>query len=422
MNLAVKGLEYQMMHTMKSSTRSHKTVSLTHPWRFAFPQRTKPSVKEVVVQAGHCHPVPVEMMVIIDIGSCATPSTLQRRNRMAQKHTSPGEPLEGEWLIDQMADTPLLTHAEEKALGRLLKDLREKITLAKEWLKDSGEAERADITRLLTIYEPEYKALRDKMFYSNIRLVLEIANRMHRLEYMEQVQLGSIGLWRATELFDIDRGNRFSTYATWWIRQAMMRGADETDSIIRLPVHIRDVLKDIRRAEGIYFQETGKEPSIQILSKLTGHTVKKITSAIGYLESPKSLDEHAAMADNDGQDSSFFIQDSGALTEQVFVETEATKRLKQIVHSALLKLEAFIPEGGERPQFTRHSQVLRLRFRINESFGTDEEPFRTLEQVGNEMGITRERARQLQKDAVKWLKVNAPELRALLDHLNGEEK
>jgi RNA polymerase primary sigma factor len=260
------------------------------------------------------------------------------------------------------------------------------------------------------------------MVYSNIRLVLEIANRMHRLEYMEQVQLGAIGLWRATELFDVGRGNRFSTYATWWIRQAIMRGADETDSTIRLPVHVRDVLRDIRRAENIYFQEVGKEPTPEILSRLTGHSVEKIKRVISFLEAPQSLDEELRTEDGTGNERNGFIEDHNAKIEHSYVETDAERRLRGIVHDALIRLEAYIPDGDDKPRYTRHSRVLRLRFRVGEVIPTDEEPFRTLEQVGKCMGITRERARQLQKDAVKWLKANCPELRVLLDHINGDEQ
>ncbi len=314
-----------------------------------------------------------------------------------------GESPEGELLIDRMADTPLLSLVEEIALGWELKLLKGMI----------NDGDSSATTAL------QYKAARDKMFYANIRLVLEIANKMHRLDYMDQVQLGSIGLWRATELFDVERGNRFSTYATWWIRQAIMRGADETDSTIRLPVHIRDVLRDIRRAENAFFQANGREPSIEELSRLTGHNVEKLKRVFGFLEHPRSLSEMLSTDDGDGNPRTHFVADHTD-TEAEYVESDATARLRAIVNGALEKLERYVPEGDNKPRYERHTRVLRLRFRIGESYTADEEPFRTLQQVGDEMGITRERARQLQKDAVKWLKANCPELRELLDRMQEE--
>jgi RNA polymerase sigma factor (sigma-70 family) len=236
---------------------------------------------------------------------------------------------------------------------------------------------------------------RRKMIESNLRLVVSVARRYSAtgLPMGDLVQEGNLGLIRAVEKFDWRRGCKFSTYATWWIRQAIARGAaDRGTRAIRLPVHVDEQMGRLWRAQTRMHERLGREPTDEELACELDLPTEKVNRLEDIAQVVTSLD---APVGEEGAVLGDFLDDRAAGPDELAVEAVGRETVERVL--------AALPE--------RERRVLILRF------GLDSGTPRTLNQVGTVMGFSRERARQVERDALAALR--RPELRARLAGLDG---
>ena len=255
--------------------------------------------------------------------------------------------------LNEMARYPLLTAEEEVELAKLI--------------------ERGD------------KAAKDRMVNSNLRLVVSIAKKYqgHGLSLLDLIQEGIIGLIRAVEKFDWRRGFKFSTYATWWIRQAVQRGVANKARTIRMPVHIVDRERKMAKAERELVTKLGRAPTLQEIAKAAKLPLKQVRDVENAARAVTSLDRPVGSE----SDTSLGELVSG---NEAPPEEELEVSLRQ---EALRRAVAELPD--------REQHVLKLRFGLN----GDPSP-QSLEQIGKTLGLTRERVRQIETEALKRLAVS----------------
>jgi RNA polymerase primary sigma factor len=281
--------------------------------------------------------------------------------------------------MTEIGRVPLLTFAEEVELAeRIARGVAASQRLQREQLTPQLQAAlQADVDR--------GQAARQHLTQANLRLVVSIAKKYvgRGLALMDLVQEGNIGLMRAVEKFDRTRGNRFSTYATWWIRQAVSRALAERSRTIRLPVHLTESMGQIKRAADRLAQTLERQPTAAELAAELGQPVEKITHVLAALRQPISLETPI------GEDQESTLGALIADTEQEpAIETVSRGLLRQDVASALSELTE------------RERKVLTLRY------GLADGEHRTLEEVGKAIGMTRERARQIEAEALRRIRAS----------------
>ncbi len=313
-------------------------------------------------------------------------------------------PLEEEAVVDDVVATdPLIAEVD----GPALEDLEDEIDSDEDLLSqeqyfddasdDSVRLYLREIGKIPLLNAEEELALaqkvvagdkraKDKMAEANMRLVVSIAKRYsgRGLDFLDLIQEGNTGLLRAVEKFDPDKGFKFSTYATWWIRQAITRAIADQARTIRIPVHMVETINKLLRTQRRMTQELNREPTIEELAKELEMEPEKVEYVMKIKQDITSLDAGVGR-DGDDEDSVLrdFIEDEDSATPE---ESAASQLLKEQVQAILSTLS------------DREQKIIKMRF------GLENGKSHTLEEVGQEFAVTRERIRQIEAKALAKLR------------------
>lgn len=286
--------------------------------------------------------------------------------------------------LREIGKIPLLNAEEELTLAQQVVANREELEQVLAQIADEQTTD--SMRRKLEVSATKLSRPKDKMAEANMRLVVSIAKRYsgRGLDFLDLIQEGNTGLLRAVEKFDPDKGFKFSTYATWWIRQAITRAIADQARVIRIPVHMVETINKLLRTQRRMTQELNREPTIEELAKELEMEPEKVEYVIKIKQDIQSLDAGVGRDDED-QDSSLqdFIEDEDSATPE---ESATSQLLKEQVQAVLSTLS------------DREQKIVRMRF------GLDNGKSHTLEEVGQEFAVTRERIRQIEAKALAKLR------------------
>ena len=320
--------------------------------------------------------VRAEERIIMDL--CVLKSKMPRRVFIS---SFPGNESNAKWIDEQIKAS--------KSYSKVLPDVKDKVLVAQKRLakieKDSNltTLEIKDINRYMSLGEAKARRAKKEMVEANLRLVISIAKKYTNrgLQFLDLIQEGNIGLMKAVDKFEYRRGYKFSTYATWWIRQAITRSIADQARTIRIPVHMIETINKLNRITRQMIQEVGREPTPEELSKKMHMSEDKIRRVLKISKEPISME--TPIGDDEDSHLGDFIEDT--LSESP-LDAAARIGLEKATAEVLHKLSP------------REEKVLRMRFGIG--MNTDH----TLEEVGKQFDVTRERIRQIEAKALRKLR------------------
>jgi RNA polymerase sigma factor (sigma-70 family) len=337
--------------------------------------------------------------------------------------------------LREMGATPLIKENQEVSLARELQEAREEMARialglpvacknyclgadiegpkrGREWPLDAletyyrrllpyyrehkGQAKLVAMVKNAKIAMRRLNNARDALILANLRLVVHIAKKYlnHGISFMDLIQEGNIGLMKAVEKFEYERGNKFSTYAYWWIKQAIERAIADKGRVIRIPVHVNEKIKKISRISKELSETLGRKATPAEIARKLSMPVTKVEEILGVVPEPLTLDDMSSSDDSPGL--MRFIADPNAPCP---LERTVDRELREKVEATLKVL------------MPREEEIVRLRFGIGR-----EMPY-TLEEIGLVMGLSRERVRQIEAGALKKVQQaqSSQDLRKFLD-------
>ena len=285
--------------------------------------------------------------------------------------------------LKEIGQVPLLKADEEREIAKLAREGDDEINRKIAALKKSKEDHSEEIAELEARNEEIIKRAKDKLITANLRLVVSLAKKYTNrgLLFLDLIQEGNVGLVKAVDKFDYEKGFKFSTYATWWIRQAITRAIADQARTIRIPVHMVETINRLGRISKRMMQELGREPTNDEIARKMDMPVAKIDEILKTSRDPVSLD--TPIGEEEDSQLGDFIEDESLLSP---VDSASFSMLKEELEVAMASLT------------DRERNVIKLRF------GLDDGKTRTLEEVGKEFNVTRERIRQIEAKPLRKLR------------------
>jgi RNA polymerase primary sigma factor len=283
-----------------------------------------------------------------------------------------------------------------KEIDRIERDVKKKISRM-EWECGLSSDQIKEAVKAIENGESKAKEAKSELVKANLRLVISIARRyLNRgLPFLDLIQEGNMGLMRAVDKFEYQRGYKFGTYATWWIRQAIIRAIADQARTIRLPVHMIEIINKLNRASRTLVQENGREPTLDEIAKKMGMTLDKLQKVLKSAQKPISLE--TPIGEEEESRLGDLIEDKEVISPQeATISTHMAKQTQKVLSTL-----------NEREE-----KILRMRFGIGEKHD------HTLEEVGQDFKLTRERIRQIEDNALRKLKHSsrAHKLRSFIEY------